>query len=112
MTHPVPLPLPAPIPWYFRFFDPFMDAFLYLFISYSIFICIYMITTTEYKFFDRFFGVKIPAQRGLMYYHLGLEPGPLKASKYSYTHPDTWVGIPHNRYAVGRPCGSILQACN
>jgi ABC-type multidrug transport system permease subunit len=30
------------------------------------------------------FGVEIPAQRGLMYYYLGLEPGTLKVYKYSY----------------------------
>ena len=72
-----------------------MVPFLYLFIPHSIFICIYMVPTTECIFFDRFFGVETPAQKkGIIYYYLGLEPGPLKAFKYSWIPPDTWVTDP------------------
>jgi hypothetical protein len=61
-----------------------MNAFLHVFFCHSIYTCTYVITSIKSMTFDRFLGVEIPAQRGLMYYYLGLEPGPLKASKYSY----------------------------
>lgn len=53
-SHPLLPPTPPHSP--FRFFGSFMNAFLCTFISYSIYMCIYMICSIELRTFDRFFG--------------------------------------------------------
>jgi hypothetical protein len=99
---PIPSHLPAPTSPHstFSLFQPFIDAFRGRFVFYSMYTCTYTIFIIEYRRFDRFFWVQQVARERWMYCHLWLEPGLKKASKYSYSSPNTY------------PIHSIKQMCS
>src|ERR1700733_14323175 len=86
-----------------------MGAFLPVFLFFSIHTCIYMIHCIEYQRFDRFWGCyQLPGQ-GEWIANLCRNQAPKKCPKiYIYPLIHT-IYIPHGMYAVGRPCGGLLQ---
>src|ERR1700688_577005 len=89
-----------------------MDAFcmcFYPILSYPIYTCIYMIHSTEYQTFDRFFWVLSAARVRKMISIWCGNQAPKKRTNI-YIHPMIHtLSIPHSIHAVGRPWSRLLQ---